>query len=335
MSISRTAARPTWITDDDERPHAPGNDPLWSENYLTYVHSPGSGVSVYVHLCRLPGPVERWDEIVFILLPDDEVIVSKAISKRRECNGVAVNGIEFLVDEPYQRLTKSFVGAGRRVTGAELRKGPLTDGPEVAVDLVMTATAMSPTYDFGTEHLDQEWAHGHYEQHMTFEGSLSIDGGEPIQIAGTGLRDHSWGPRDYAKIGTTTWLHGQFPESGRSFMAVRVTGVPPKPEFDYAVICDAETVTAVSTTDLPMASSYADTQTDYAFQFTNADGAVTSVTAEIIGATRCSFHGPAALMIGTLEGPDINHDYIDAFTRFTWDGEVGYGVTERTVDHNA
>ncbi len=37
-------------------------------------------------------------------------------------------------------------------------------------------------------------------------------------------------------------------------------------------------------------------------------------------------------MIGNHAGPAIDHDDVDAFTRFTWDGEVGYGLTERTVD---
>jgi hypothetical protein len=331
MNLTQTLARPDWLTDSDERPHEPGEAENWSENYLAYMWSPSNAVGVYFHLCRIPGDLARWDEIMFVALPGDRWLVSKAISPQRDVDGVAVNGVEWICDVPFHRWTKRFRGAAQLVSAQQLAAGAIRDGHHVMVELELACEGMSVTYDFGAAELDQEWATGHYEQHLAISGSLRY-GSEVLELHGTGLRDHSWGPRDYSKIGYTTWLHGQFPESGRSFMAVRVTGVPPAPEFTYAIVCDRDGVEEATPAGLPIARAVEETEADFTFELTTADGTVTTMKAEILRATRCSFQGPAQLVLGTDRGPLTNHDYVDAFTRFEWDGEVGYGVVERTVD---
>jgi hypothetical protein len=185
---------------------------------------------------------------------------------------------------------------------------------------------MSPPFDFGTDHLDQDWAVGHYEQHGRLTGELRV-AGERYEIAGTGLRDHSWGPRDYRRIGTTTWLHAQFPDGGRSLMAVLVTGVPPRPPFSVATIGNADTIRHVSAEGLPLADDLAAAEADYAFTLNGED-----VRATVVNPLRAALVGAAEIALGTHAAPGANHHYIDAFTRFEWGGEVGYGLTERSVD---
>lgn len=337
MTDLPTSVQATWLTPADELPHARGEDPLWCENYLAYVHSPDTGVSIYLHLCRLPWPGDQWDEVVYVVLPDGRVLAAKSISPPRADGpmDVTVNGVSIAAEQPFERIGITYTGAARLVDAAELDAGPLTDGLHVPLDFRLTATAMSPPYDFGGERIDQEWAHGHYEQHMRLEGELRYGDEPPIAIAGTGLRDHSWGPRDYEKIGTTTWLHAQFPESGRHLMAVRVTGIPPKPEFTLAVCGDGHSVEAVATSDLPLAATVGDALTDYELELDGGAGRSGRVVAEVLAATRCGFLGKSQLVVGNHHTPDINHDYIDGFTKFTWDGEVGYGITERSVDRTA
>ncbi len=55
-----------------------------------------------------------------------------------------------------------------------------------------------------------DFARAHYEQHMRVQGSLQIDDGDPIEIAGHGLRDHSWGPRYWQSIRSYRWITGNF-----------------------------------------------------------------------------------------------------------------------------
>ena len=331
MTIQSQLPYPQYLSAADERPHVAGDAEHWSENYLTYVWSPTNDVGIYIHLCRLPGEVALWDEVLFIALPDERWLVSKSVSPARPCDdGVAVNGMRWVCDVPFQRWTKRFCGGAQLVTDAELADGALRDGDHVPVEFDLSCEAMSPAFDFGEAMADQAWATGHYEQHVRIAGTLRF-GGETLEISGTGLRDHSWGPRDYRRIGYTTWLNAQFPESGRALMAVRATGVPPAPSLAFATVYDDGQLLAATAADLPMAHSVEDAEAGFSFALT-VNGSETLVKCETLRATRASFLGPASLVLGTDQRPTCNHDYIDTFARFTWDGEVGYGIVDRTVD---
>jgi hypothetical protein len=331
VTPAQALTRAAWLQDADERPHR--DEPVlnWSENYLTYAWSPATGVGVYFHVTRLPGALARWEEIMYVALPDGRWLASRSTSPRRDVNGVEINGIQWRCDVPFQSWTKRFNGAAYLVTTEELEAGPLPDGSKVAVQLELECRGMSGTYDWGTDHLEQSWATGHYEQHCTFTGQLRFDG-ETVPFNGTGLRDHSWGPRDYTKLGSSTWISAQFPQSGRHFMVARVTGVPPAPELVFGVAGDRDRHGEVTPSDLLIARRFQDADRSYELQLTAPDSTVSTIQAEILRSTRCSFHGQAQMILGIDNRPIANHHYVDGFTRFDWDGEIGYGVTEYTVD---
>jgi hypothetical protein len=60
----------------------------------------------------------------------------------------------------------------------------------------------------------------HYEQSMCVSGSCSFDG-EQWALDGSGHRDHSWGPRDWAPSERWRWLTGQM--EGLAFNAMYLT----------------------------------------------------------------------------------------------------------------
>jgi len=244
---------------------------------------------------------------------------------------VEVNGIRWTCDVPFQSWTKHFRGVAQLETTEQLEAGALPDGYNIPVDLDVSCTGMSVPYDYATAHLEQSWATRHYEQHISVEGELRY-GDQSVAISGTGLRDHSWGPRDYTKLGYSTWIQGQFPTSGRSFMVVRVTGVPPSPELTYGLTSDRDGQYQAIPSELRIARVFQDADEDYEFSLITADGTVSTIKGQILRSTRCSFHGAAQMVLGIDRRPTANHHYVDAFTRFEWDGEVGYGVTEYTVD---
>jgi hypothetical protein len=84
--------------------------------------------------------------------------------------------------------------------------------------------------------------------------------------------------------------------------------------------------------ELSIARESQDADEDYEFQFATQDGTVSTIKGEILRSTRCSFHRAAQMVLAIDRRPITNHHYVDAFTRFEWDGRVGYGVTEYTVD---
>jgi hypothetical protein len=322
--------RPAWLSDEDELPHRPPEIELWCENYLMYAYAPASDIGMYVHMCHRAGPPELWDEKFVVALPDDRFLVAKAFSRGYGDRGPVTAGAALSCHEPFRVWDMEFRGAARLVSGEELRSGPLTDGLHVPVELDLTCRAFSPAYDFGSDKLDQSWGTGHYEQHLLLDGELRF-GGAALPFNGTGLRDHSWGPRDYAKIGSTVWVHGQFPASGRSFMAVQVHARGGKPPFAYAVVSDGRSVVPVTASGLLPRLSRAQVDEDYAFELAGPAGS-SSLTARILKSVDMAFIGPAEIALGTHRGHGVNHAYIESFTRFVWDGEVGYGATDVSIE---
>ena len=74
---------------------------------------------------------------------------------------------------------------------------------------------------------EKEFAKAHYEQHMTVNGKLDIDG-ETYDIDGLGLRDHSWGPRYWQNIYSYRWLTCSFgPALSIMVSEIRPTREPP------------------------------------------------------------------------------------------------------------
>ena len=334
MTTAYRNAAPHWLTDAHEMPVNPGENPpaLWSENYLMYVWSPANAVGIYWHLCRTLGEIPIWNEQLVVALPGGRYLASKGQSRGEvRPASLSVVGLQVSVNIPFRRLNVSFRGGARLLSRDEFHSCPVQDGAHVPVDINLGFDSMSPPFDLGSGHLDQAWAVGHFEQHGRIVGSLRF-GDEAYPIDGTGLRDHSWGARDYKNIGSTNWLHAQFPNSGRSLMAVLVSGIAPKPELRYAITSDGETIQPVQVEGLAPAMTLEETLRGYELNLVDASGKASCIRAEILDASRAALVGPSEISLGTYTKAQANHHYIDAFTRFDWDGETGYGVTERTVD---
>jgi hypothetical protein len=326
----------TWIRDTDELPHQPGDEPKWSENWLTYGWDPEQHIGVYFHVGRHPGAHAVYETTFNVYLPGDRLLIHRGFGPNLiDGKGPVIGSVSYECLEPFQSWRKRFRGAVRMTTGDALRAAPLQDGPYVDVSLDFSSTASSPVFDFGAVHLDQSWGSGHYEQHHDFVATLVI-GDERYELTGMGLRDHSWGARDWTGVGDTTWYHGQFP-SGRSFMVVAVPGQPPAEPFVYGVISDRSTVQQVRVAAVPAVtaiyhrSGAYGTDAPYALDLVTVDGP-TTIRCEIVQSMPLTFIPPTQIGIGTHRGPYASHENIETITRFTLDGEVGYGLVTACRD---
>ena len=324
-----------WLRDADEQPHEQGDEPNWSENWLTCGWSPHNDIGVYFHIGRHPGSIGVYEETFNVYLPGDRILTHRGFGPDRADGGPTVAAVSFHCEEPFTRWRKRFRGAARATTGDELRAGPLRDGEHIDVDLDITTTAASPVFDFGAEKLEQSWGSGHYEQHLEFAGTLRI-GEDAYDLSGTGLRDHSWGPRDWSGVGDTTWYHGQFP-SGRSFMVVSVPGRPPFDPLVYGVISDRSTVQKVEVVAVPAVTAVYQrggqfgSDLRYDLELRTAGGPQT-IECEIVQSMPLTFLPPTQIGIGTHRGPHASHENVETITKFTLDGEVGYGLVTACRD---
>jgi len=323
---------PSYLKDSDELPQPVRDIPLWSENYLTQAFDPATGVGFFFHLSRMPFNYDIWEGLFTCFLPGDRFLVARDFSWDTNDKGPGSNALRFEVVTPWQRWSKRFRGAALLVTGDQLRAGPIADDSHVFVDADLTFDNIGPVFDIG-DMGEQFWARAHYEQHGQFTGHVSFDGthlglgAERYDFTGTGLRDHSLGARDILKMNNHVWTHGEFP-SGRLFMVMDVhTKVGPP--FTYVVVGDQNGFTKVEltrpTSRIDDASQVFD---PHELHFVGPNGP-SVIKAQILQAIPYSFTGPNEWSLGTH--PNAHHLVIEAQTRFEWDGEVGYGLTERSV----
>lgn len=297
---------------------------------MSYVYSPGSQVGIWVHLGYKPGAPGLWEETFIATLPGDRYLVSRGFSSRPIGEEISICGVSWRCDGPYLRWTKRFRGGAQLVTRADLNAGPLRDGVYLPVDLEYTCRAICPVNDYGEEHLKVSWASRHYEQSHDASGYLSFQG-ERYDIAGSGWRDHSWGPRDLTKFGSHSWLSAQFPATGRSIMAVHLQAPAPAKPFSHALLCLTDTLIKASVSGMPIAQDISESESDFEFVLTTAEGAST-LRAKILQPLRVAYLGTNQIGIGTHRGPGAHHDWVSSFTRFEWDGDIGYGSSERSVE---
>jgi hypothetical protein len=126
------------------------------------------------------------------------------------------------------------------------------------------------------------------------------------------------------------WAHGQF-ESGRAFVLMHIVNVDGSGRMSHAAFSDHESVEIVRYVSPPPLLSHDSEAADaYTLEFETASGRV-MIQAEVLHNAPITFAGPTEWVAGLdRETPDAHHLIFEGHTRFELDGDVGYGLTERT-----
>jgi hypothetical protein len=319
-----------YLSDSDEYPHPVQDVPLWSENYLTQFYDPDAQVGVYMHLSRSPINPNLWLENFVVYLPGNRFLVSRGYGNRDTPTGPAAVGLSWECTRPYVEWIKRFDGGARLVSGEELIAGPLADGMHIGVQMELTCRASGHVFDMG-DMSHQSWAKLHYEQHCDMTGHVSYLG-KRIEVKGTGLRDHSVGPRDLSRMGNHVWHSGQFP-SGRGFQFcnVRYREGCGDGELRYAVVTDHDGIHLATMENTPIITEESQAYDGYEMRMVTGDGTRHVIRAEVLQVMPFSLLGPNEISHGNNTGPAATHLLLDCQARYEWDGEIGYGLTERSV----
>lgn len=127
-------------------------------------------------------------------------------------------GLKFEVLEPAQKLRTVYRGSVLDLKEPRVLTDPkaaFTQNPAKKIELDLVHDAVGAMYGGSKDKqetdrpAEQQFGKAHYEQHMAVSGTLKVDG-ETIDIAGHGLRDHSWGPRYWQAIASYEWLTMNF-----------------------------------------------------------------------------------------------------------------------------
>ncbi len=311
----------------DDLPHRLVDAPHWSENYLSVAAFPDAGAGHWLHLGRTPWDPHLWQEMFCFALPEDRYLVSRATACTSDVDGPRAAGLSYRCVEPFRRWTKTFRGGARLMTGAGLRAGPMTEGPLVGVDLELEWNAVGPAFTMDTSH--QSWTDAHYEQYCEITGRIAVDGTE-LPLAGRGLRDHSWGPRDFSPIGRHCWIHARWPD-GRAFMIFHLISADQSHTLSHVAVDLGDGMQpARFAGDAPLVDDLDGTLRAFRLELETEAGHPVVIDGNITQALTLSMIGTNELAIGAC--PDASHWLVEAQTTFTWDDAISHGLTERTVD---
>lgn len=166
---------------------------------------------------------------VCIYLPDGKV--GFMFKRPTITNNDAFNagGLTWTMVKPFEELRIDYSGKVVVLDDPLEMANPkeaFTNNPYAECEVHITFTGKGKPSMFGGEP-DQphetpgeEFAKGHYEQLVEAHGTIRV-GDQEFDIAGCGLRDHSWGPRYWQAPWYYRWLTANFgPDLG--FMASRV-----------------------------------------------------------------------------------------------------------------
>jgi hypothetical protein len=195
----------------DDYTHPLGPEENFNESMYYNFFDPTAGAGGFVRVGNRAN--EGYAEVTLCLyLPSGEVAFNYLRPRIEHNDAMDAAGMRFVVEEPLLRHRSTFDGEAVVLKDATQMADPskaFRENPKAKVKLDIEHEAMGPVYGTAgtnrSEEPGKEFAKAHYEQHMRTRGWIDING-ERIEIDGTGLRDHSWGPRYWQAIQSYRWL---------------------------------------------------------------------------------------------------------------------------------
>jgi hypothetical protein len=183
----------------DERMHPVGAEPAWSESYYFNFVDPDSKLAMFTRMGFRPG--DRWaDGLHVVYLGGDRVAFTYG---RREIGAdlaaydddLAVGGLRLECREPFVHWRVSYDGPAQDIADAAILLERSKSRPEgwyrpARLEMNVDFHAIPPPHYAG------RGPRGHFEQTGRAKGEISI-GGARHRVSGFGVRDKSWGPRDW------------------------------------------------------------------------------------------------------------------------------------------
>jgi hypothetical protein len=321
MSISFASA-PEGLRPESEFPIQTYPDiPLWTENYCFVAYDPASQIGLWTHLGRAPFDPTLWRELSIVYLPTGERLVNKGYGRSETPHGPGGATMTFECVEPWRQWRMVRDGASIRTTVAQLYDGMAADRAHERVGFDLTLRCHTPVWDWGEVEDAHQWGKLHYEQLVSVHGTISI-AGQAIPFDGAGLRDHTSGPRNFTVFSSHVWSWANF-GSGRGFILLHL--VVDGANLTRAVLLQDGELTAVDLHNSPVLTDRSQPADPYVLELGEH-----RIAAEILHPLPNGFDGPNDICLGYDPAVTATANF-ESLSRFSWDGEIGYGHTERSI----
>jgi hypothetical protein len=176
-----------------------GPEAQWSDSFYFGGGDARSGIAFYTRIGRRPNE-ETVEAALGVWLPDGRFVLCFA----REDDGaeLAAGGIAYECGLPHElwRLSAATSGMVFAQAGDLAVRG---SGKPAQVRVALRFCAWTEPFEFATG-LTERVAACHYEQPGSISGTIEVDG-ERFALAGGGMRDHSWGVRNWQGVPYWRW----------------------------------------------------------------------------------------------------------------------------------
>jgi hypothetical protein len=200
----------------DERMHPVGTEAAWSESYYFNFVDPDTKLAMFARMGFRPG--DRWaDGLHVVYLGGDRVAFTYgrreiASDLTRYDDNLTVGGLTLECREPFGHWRIAYDGPAQDIADAAI----LLERSKLRPDGWFRPATLTMAVDFhGVKppHYAASGGRGHFEQTGRVTGEISI-GGRTHRVSGYGVRDKSWGPRDWGAgaAGASTTARAAAPE---------------------------------------------------------------------------------------------------------------------------
>lgn len=311
---------------EDELMHRPDASANFNESVYTNGFNTASAVGGWMRLGNRVN--EGYAELsVCLYLPGGRIACQfqrPAISSNDRFDA---GGLSYQVIEPFKKVSMRFEGELIIVDDPEALRDPrelLASGPRQPGRVEWVHEAESPihggepTNDTAPTMYGRDFSLGHFNQHGRVRGEIRV-GGESWPIDGRGWRDHSWGPRYWQVIYCYRLFIANFP-NGDGFMLLKITDSAGKARRQGVLLVRGEYEEIL---DL-------DIMTEWTERRDPARVAISVATAKRKARIVADILTLAPLRNRrkTVEGETLVSRIAEGFTRFTWEGQQGYGMSE-------
>jgi hypothetical protein len=303
----------TRITADHEGWQPPGPEEQWSDS-LYFGGGDGEGLALYARIGRRPnegiaeGALGMW-------LPGQGFFLTFArVAPTAE---VSAGPLEFDCLAPLVTWEVRFDGPGRLFERAEHLATARDKYRPVSAEAALRFTAWGDPLSFESG-LAPGVATDHYEQPGSLAGTLVVDG-RRRPLAGRGMRDHSWGVRDWQRVPYWRWFG--FVADPDNFIVLNNVGLAGGDESAGGFMMRDGVIAPIASCDTDSElDPELGTQRAFTAHATDARGRATTLA------------GRALEVAPLRQRRDGRLTHVnEALTQYEWEGRRGTGISEYLI----
>lgn len=318
------------LVPEDDFMHPVEDASNFNESMYFNVFDPEREIGGFFRLGNRPN--EGYAEMTCCLyLPDGRVAFTFKRPEIENNDAFDAGGMRFEVVEPHARLRVDYRGKLCLLDDPTQMANPraaFATNPRIEAELTLEYTGVSPVTggepvnaDGSPIALDAEksFARGHTEQHVEATGSLRL-GDETFEIAGFGLRDHSWGPRYWQAIHWYRWCPMNFGRDHAMVLSVTcAAGAEPRMG---GVVLEDGAYRRIQAVDFETEWDDRHYQKSFVAHVAMEDGETFDVRGEVMSLI------PLRNRRQSPDGEMLMTRITEGMTRYTARGRVGYGLSE-------